>query len=239
MGKLNSTRWICQAGFIFDVDGERIVVDPYMSDSCAPRFPRMVKVPVPFERLKPDFVLFSHDHRDHFDPETVPTLYKLYKDCRFAGPLSTYEHFRAMGFDTLRFQTLSKGNAFDFGAFKVRPTTAYHSDPLAIGMLFDFDGKLVYFSGDTEFRDSLADDIISTAAGAPIDAVIICINGKLGNMNWRDAVKVVSKIKPKIAVPMHYGLFAGNTEDPKPFAAEVEKAGVKCVIASTSEPIAL
>lgn len=232
MESLKKVSWLCQAGFVFEIDGARVVVDPYMSDSCAPRFPRMVPVPVSFADLKPDFVVFSHDHRDHFDEDSVAPIYKAYPDCAFAGPLSTYEHFRAMGFDCLKFQTLSKGNTFDFKKFKLTPTTAYHSDPLALGFVFEFGSKTVYVSGDTEFRPSLAADVMA-AAGRKIDAVFICINGKLGNMNWSDAVKVVAEIKPTTVVPMHYGLFAGNTEDPAPFRREVEKLGVKCVIPRT------
>ena len=50
-------------------------------------------------------------------------------------------------------------------------------------------------------------------------------------MPWEDAVKVVEELKPKFAIPMHYGLFARNTEDPRPFMAAVKKLGV-----DTEEP---
>ena len=50
-------------------------------------------------------------------------------------------------------------------------------------------------------------------------------------MPWEDAVKVVEELKPKFAIPMHYGLFARNTEDPRPFMAAVKKLGVE-----TEEP---
>ena len=129
----------------------------------------------------------------------------------------------------MKFQTLAKNNSYDFKSFKVSPTTAYHSDPQALGYIFDFCGKKVYFSGDSEYSETLAGDI-KQAAGGDIDMVFVVINGKLGNMNWKEAVKLVSQLKPCMAVPMHYGLFAENTEDPNPFKNEVERLGVKCVL---------
>jgi len=131
--------------------------------------------------------------------------------------------------------TLTKGNSYDFNKFKVLPTTAYHSDPQALGYVFDFGGKKVYFSGDSEYSDTLAEDI-KKVSGGNIDIVFVVINGKLGNMNWQQAVKLVSQLKPRVAVPMHYGLFAQNTEDPNPFKNELERLGVKCVLFEAGKP---
>lgn len=231
MAELKNIVWLAQAGFIFDLDGARVVVDPYMTNSCgAPRgrFERMSPPPMSFEELKPDFVFFSHDHRDHYDDESVPPIYNLHKNCFFAGPISTYEHFKAQGFDTLRFQTLAKGNSYDFKLFRVSPLTAYHSDPHALGYVFDFGGRKVYFSGDTEYSETLADDVKAAAGGAGVDIAFIVINGKLGNMNWREAAKLAGQIKPRQVVPMHYGLFAANTENPAPFKASAEAMGIAC-----------
>ncbi|MBE6413306.1 MAG: MBL fold metallo-hydrolase [Verrucomicrobiaceae bacterium] len=238
MEKLKSVVWLCQAGFLFELENTRVVVDPYLTNSCGKprgRFDRMVPPPMTFDELKPDYVLFSHDHRDHYDDETVPELYKRYQNCFFAGPVSTCEHFKNQGFSSLKFQTLTKGNSYDFNKFKVLPTTAYHSDPQALGYVFDFGGKKVYFSGDSEYSDTLAEDI-KKVSGGNIDIVFVVINGKLGNMNWQQAVKLVSQLKPRVAVPMHYGLFAQNTEDPNPFKNELERLGVKCVLFEAGKP---
>lgn len=230
MADLIKTTWLTQAGFIFDTPDCRIVADPYMSDSCARSgLPRMVGVPVSFAELKPDYVFFSHDHRDHFDEDSVGPIYKMYPNAAFGGPLSTRDHFKKMGCDSLKFQTFTKGNEYSFRGFTLVSAPAYHQDPYAMGMIYKFGNKTVYLSGDTLFEPTLAGDVLA-AAGRPIDAVLICINGRLGNMSWRDAVNVVREIKPKVAVPMHWGLFAKNTEDPKPFAEEVKKMGIDCQI---------
>lgn len=217
---------------MFEVAGKRIAVDPYLTNSCvrlSKGLDRMVPVPISAEQLKPDYVFFSHNHQDHFDAESVKPLYNAHKDCFFAGPNSTNAHFKRMKLDALRFQTLIKNCAFDFKHFCVTPVSAYHSDELALGYVFDFGGRKIYFSGDTEYSPSLSYEILKASQGK-IDMVFVVINGKGGNMNWREAVKLVSELKPRQAVPMHYGLFPANTENPQPFKSEVEKLSIKCVL---------
>ena len=36
-------------------------------------------------------------------------------------------------------------------------------------------------------------------------------------MNAKEAAELVNEIKPKIAVPIHYGSIVGTTKDPKDF----------------------
>lgn len=52
--------WLCQAGFLLEADGKRIVVDPYMSNRLYEvsrkdvQMNRMMPNPVPYEELRPD-----------------------------------------------------------------------------------------------------------------------------------------------------------------------------------------
>jgi len=224
--------WLCQAGFIFEADGKRVAVDPYMSNRLYEftrkdkTMDRMMPVPVSFEELKPDLVAFTHDHADHYDEDSVRPIVGVYPDCKFLGPTSTFNHFVKDGFNRSNFNILDVGGKYNAEGVQITATVAHHSDPLAIGMIIRMGGKTVYLSGDTLFAPDLAAQV-KAAAGGKIDIVIICINGKLGNMSWEDAVKVVAEIRPDIAIPMHYGLFARNTEDPQPFIAAVRKLGIE------------
>ena len=51
--------------------------------------------------------------------------------------------------------------------------------------------------------------------------LFICINGKLGNMNAEEAVRLTEVLEPKAAIPTHYGMFASNTEDPEAYTSRV------------------
>ena len=75
----------------------------------------------------------------------------------------------------------------------------------------------MYFSGDTEYNEKLED-----LKKYNIDVMFICINGKLGNMNVDEAVKLTEIINPKVGVPTHYGMFESNTENPENYTSKIE-----------------
>jgi len=59
---------------------------------------------------------------------------------------------------------------------------------------------------------------------------MVCINGNWGNMNAREAARLTAAVKPKIVVPMHWGMFAHNTVDPQTFVAAAKEAGMEATI---------
>lgn len=221
--------WICQGGFIFDDGKTRLVADPYLSNKLYfSGLGRMVTVPIAFEELKPDIVLFTHDHADHYDEATVEPIVKKYPNCRFVGPTSTFSHFKKSGFDAGRFETLDVGGRTKFGDIEIEAVKAYHTEKYAIGALITAAGRLTYLSGDTLCEPSLPGEIKKSVAGRPLDAVLVCINGKWGNMSDDEAAELVAYLKPARAVPMHYGLFSKNTADPKNFISKVRACSIKC-----------
>ena len=66
--------WLGQAGLLFDNGKVKIMVDPYLSNSVEKVEPKNFRrVPVDEElfNIEPDFMIFTHDHLDHYDPETA------------------------------------------------------------------------------------------------------------------------------------------------------------------------
>jgi L-ascorbate 6-phosphate lactonase len=87
-----------------------------------------------------------------------------------------------------------------------------------MGYIFTFAGvPKIYVTGDTDFSDLL----FSAAKFAP-DLVITCINGGFNNLSHFEAAQVVAKIKPKVAIPCHYDMFADNAVDPRQFRASLK-----------------
>jgi len=214
--------WLTQGSFLFENNGTRILVDPYMSDFLETHgLKRLVKFPMTFEELRPDVLICSHDHLDHLDPETVQQIAEIYPKCIFVGPKSCCEHFQKLGISSSRLVLLEIGQLVEFGAIKVTPVVAFHSDPNAVGLVFEMDKK-VYLSADSNYDDRLVNEFTLDS-----DIVLICVNGTLNNMSIDDALNVVKQIKPKAAFPMHYGLFAENTVDPKSFIDGCKKIGIK------------
>lgn len=224
--------WVTQGGFVFEADGFRLVVDPYMSDSLAGKVTRLVGFPLTLEELRPDAVICTHDHLDHLDPETIAMISGHYPRCLFGGPERAKGHLEELGIDSPLLLEVS--HLVTLGPFCVTPVFARHSDPSAVGLVIETDRRRIYLTADTEYDDRL----FSAATTAP-DALLICINGRLGNMNWQEAAQTARRLGAQIALPMHYGLFVENTEDPAPFIATCREAGIASYEMPLGEPFTL
>ena len=231
--------WLGQGGFLFASEDTRLVVDPYFSDALAAQdLPRLCPPPFPVKTLRPDLVVCTHDHCDHLDPETIVLLAQEFPECRFAGPGSVLKHLNALHITGERCLPLTIGQPLLFGPFRLVPTPAIHSDPDAIGLLLETKEYNTYLSGDTEYDDALAAQVLALSTST-IDLALVCINGRWGNMNSEEAARTVKALRPRAALPMHYGLFARNTADPTPFIEEVRKEGVVSTNLAIGTPVCI
>jgi L-ascorbate metabolism protein UlaG (beta-lactamase superfamily) len=221
-------QWIGQGGFVFEFQDYRFVIDPYLSDSLRDKgATRMVDPPLDAKSLHPDAMFFTHDHLDHFDEATVLPVCKAAPECRLLGPDSVADHINQLELRNPVTQ-FAVGDVVSAGPFKLTILPAWHSDPTPVGVLIEVEGRAIYLSGDSLLDPKLI-PAVRKASPAQLDAVIICINGKLNNMSWQDALKVVDALKPKIGIPMHYGMFYENTVDPRPFLQGCSEMGMRGV----------
>ena len=66
--------YLGQAGLLFENNDFKIMIDPYLSNSVEKNNPknyRRVPVDECFFEIKPNVMIFTHNHLDHYDPETV------------------------------------------------------------------------------------------------------------------------------------------------------------------------
>jgi L-ascorbate metabolism protein UlaG (beta-lactamase superfamily) len=218
--------WLGQGGFLVEWPGARIAVDPYLSDSLAHKsgHSRLVAAPLTPRELAPTLVVCTHDHDDHFNPVTLAEVIAASPACVFAGPPAVARHAEAMGVPADRCRAMNAFDRLAHGPATLTATPARHGGD-AMGLIVEHAGRRVYISGDSLYFPELAADVARTAGG-PLDLVLICINGRAGNMTWQEALEVVKALRPRAAVPMHYGMFAANTADPVPFVSAVKSAGV-------------
>ena len=69
--------WLGQAGLLLENGDFQIMVDPYLSNSVAkvnPKNYRRAPVEERFLQIKPDVLIFTHNHLDHYDPETAEKI---------------------------------------------------------------------------------------------------------------------------------------------------------------------
>ena len=210
--------WLGQGGFALKMPRNRVViVDPYLSNSVGTK--RLQPIPIPPEEVRADVVLLTHDHLDHTDPGTLPGIANACR-AKFIGPLSSCEHMRKLSIDATRCIPIARGKTIQVGELRIAAVYAKHTDD-SVGYVIDCLGPKVYIMGDSEYDERLA----SVRDLSP-DVMLVCINGKMGNMNIEQAVELTKQIGPKVVIPMHYGMFANNTADPEDFAKRAQAAGI-------------
>lgn len=196
--------WLGQAGLLFEKDNFKIMIDPYLSDSVKrinPKNYRRVGVLETLFKIKPDIMIFTHNHLDHYDPETVKYFINEASDMTILAPKSVWDEVREYGGNNNYVQfnrhTVWTENGIVFTAVK-----AEHSDKYAIGVVIDDGNKKYYITGDTLYNTDIFNDIPEN-----IYALFLPVNGVGNNMNIEDAHKFASKIKAKHTIPVHFGMF--------------------------------
>jgi L-ascorbate 6-phosphate lactonase len=213
--------WIGQAGYIIELDDVSFCIDPYLSDSVEQieGFKRLVQAPVSAEQLNIDYMLFTHDHLDHFDEPTI--IKTIHKHITYIGPESCVARLNQLG--AKKIIRLDRYNTIEVGNVGITATYAYHTDD-SIGLLFRIKNKQgggLYITGDTEYSEEL----LKVKKQQPA-VLVVCINGKLGNMNVNEAAKLAVQIGVNQVIPCHYGMFAENTEDPKKLESSLKDSGI-------------
>jgi L-ascorbate metabolism protein UlaG (beta-lactamase superfamily) len=79
-----------------------------------------------------------------------------------------------------------------------------------IGFILTIDGTRIYHAGDT--------DLIPEMGTMKVDVALLPVSGTYV-MTAKEAVMAAERIKPKVAIPMHYGSgVAGTEKDAEEFA---------------------
>lgn len=204
-----------QAGLLFETAGLKIMVDPYLSDSVGQRDPekhRRVSVDERFFDVQPDVMLFTHNHLDHFDPDTVERIITADTDITVLAPGSVWYAVRKIG-GRNNYVLFDRHTQWTEGTVRFTAVKAAHSDDHAIGAIIETEGKTLYITGDTLYSTEIFADLPEN-----IDIVFLPVNGVGNNMNMADAARFARDIGAKTAVPVHTGLF--DDLDPNAFPFE-------------------
>ncbi len=201
--------WLGQAGLYFEADNLSVMIDPYLSDSVGkvnPANHRRVPVKEELFDLCPDVMIFTHDHLDHYDPETAERFFaKAGRQMIVLCPGSVWPKARVNG-NGHNYVLFDRGAEWTEGNVRFTAVRAAHSDACAIGVIIEDmkEGKRYYITGDTLYHQEILADV-----PAGMDAIFLPVNGVGNNMNMTDAARLCEKLKPAQAVPMHCGLFDG------------------------------
>lgn len=202
--------WIGQAGFLVEKNGKKILIDPYLSDSCGKSNPasfRRTPLDESYLAIKPDVIVLTHDHIDHTDQETLKHYLPGEGGILVLAAANAWNTVRTFG-GANNYVRFRPGTRWTFEDLCFTAVKAEHSDPEAIGVVVDDGRKKLYFTGDTLYNEEVL-------ASLPKDlfAVFLPVNGKGNNMNARDAEAFAARTGARYSVPMHVGMFDELTPD--------------------------
>jgi L-ascorbate metabolism protein UlaG (beta-lactamase superfamily) len=207
--------WVGHSTVLLEVDGLRLLTDPVLR----PRVLHLQRVgsALRLDEHGPDVVLISHVHYDHLD---LASLRLLGGSPRFVVPRGAGRLLRSRGFDDI--VEVAPGDEEQIRGITIRATHAEHDsrrgpfgiETPALGYLVTGPAS-TYFAGDTDLfagMNSIADDL---------DVALLPVAGwgprlPPGHLNPRTAAEALALLRPRIAVPIHWGTYRrlGLTRDP-------------------------
>jgi L-ascorbate metabolism protein UlaG (beta-lactamase superfamily) len=240
--------WLGQSGFLIARGGRILLLDPYLSDSLTRKYERTDKPHVRVtERVvdpaalgalgKVDLITSSHNHTDHFDPETLKPILYVNPQARLAIPAANRElAIQGVGLKYAgRLVEIDAGRSATIAGVEISGITAAHPTVERdaggrcrfLGYVLRVGDFTIYHSGDTMMHDGLA----SALQRFKIDLALLPINGDrperrvAGNLDGRQAVHLARNIRARCVVPCHYDLFEFNTASPAEFVTECVRLG--------------
>lgn len=224
--------WLGQGGFLIEYDGFKTMVDPYLSHSVEQSLNPMLKRMIPIDRkyleIKPNVLICTHDHLDHTDPHTLEYLLKESNRTEILAPTSSWEKIRNMKYEQHNVTLFDQGTEVTMNCIRYKAIKAIHSDFHAIGVLINAKGLNIYITGDTLYNNSIFETLDSC-----VDVLCVCINGVGNNMNIDDAYRFTARIRPKLVIPMHWGMFEQADANPEQF---IKKCKAKNINACKLQP---
>ncbi len=229
--------WLGQAGFVLEMDGRRMAIDPYLSDTLAAKYAntlyshrRLSPPPATADELGAlDLVLCTHHHTDHMDPGTLAPLARRLRGLRFVVPAaSTVVARERAGVGAQRLLPMDAGETVEpFPGLRVTALPAAHEtierDESGrcrfLGYAIAFGGTSIFHSGDCVPYPGQVEDI---ARAAPTLG-LLPVNGRseplrragfAGNFRVEEAIALCTEAGVPTMIAHHYGMFAFNTTDP-------------------------
>ena len=161
---------------------------------------------------KADVIMISHDHFDHCSPEDV---------AKIQGPgtviITEKDSEKKLSGDV---RVLKPGESLEVKGVKVEAVPSYNVDkdfhPRRngwLGFIVEVEGFRIYHAGDCDFMPEMK--------GLQVDIAMLPVSGTYV-MTADQAVKAALAIKPKCAIPMHYGAIVGEERDALHFKRDLE-----------------
>jgi L-ascorbate metabolism protein UlaG (beta-lactamase superfamily) len=197
--------YVGHATVLVEIEGIRLLTDPVLRSRVGP-LRRHGAPPPPGVTENLDAVLISHLHHDHAD---LPSLRRVGRDVPVIGAPGSREFLERRGFSAV--SELAPGESSPVGGVTVTAVEATHPSESrferhseAVGFLISGDQKRVYFAGDTDLFDGMAE------LRSELDLALLPIWGwgpslGTGHLDPERAARAAALISPRIVIPIHWG----------------------------------
>ncbi|HKW77691.1 MAG TPA: MBL fold metallo-hydrolase [Candidatus Limnocylindria bacterium] len=185
---LESFTWYKQSAFRFKSERLVVYIDPWGLKGDLP---------------PADLILITHAHGDHFSKDDISRV-RAPKTV-YVAPADVAKEF------TGNVRPVKPGDRIDAAGVKIEAVPAYNIDPARlqahpqannwVGYVIQLAGRTYYHAGDTDHLPEL-EKIRTDVAFLPIG------NGGFV-MTVEEAAALAKAMRPKLAVPMHFGFYPG------------------------------
>lgn len=227
-----SVLWIGHASVLIQIDDKAILIDPLFSNSVAQVLRRYVEPGLdPDDLKKCDLVLISHSHMDHLNLSSLSAVEERFPGTPLIFPEGVEEFLPDYDLKFVRMKTASgrkgkyTGETKVINGVEITTVKAYHwggrygvdgklwEKKGATGYIIKYNGKTVYFSGDTSYNKRF---FTYLGENYKIDLEVIsiiyckdCEEVNQGNAHLfpKGVLKILDDTKALMTIPVHFGTF--------------------------------
>ncbi len=163
-----------------------------------------------------DYIFITHSHFDHFSPEDILKIKK--ETTKIIAPIDLRDEIESLGITNYLLVTPNQEYMADDIKFSTVP--AYNTNKNFhkkeynwVGYVVVVDDEIIYVAGDT--------DNTKEAQAVKCDIALVPIGGTY-TMTAVEVVELIKVMKPKIAIPTHYGSVVGSKKDAQKFKELLE-----------------
>lgn len=226
-------------GFVVRTPETTLYLDPFFGDGYPPSLYRMIPVPLdPADVAECDGVLVTHEHLDHFHPESYGPILEN-TGCDIHAPASCFDDPQ-IDWDDMRApenqrNIIEVGDEFEIGdlTIHVRPG----NDPDAVGevtYVIEHESGVFFNAGDSRYTDdfqAISDEFdidVGTLVFGSVNRVyfteqwakegVVDEPGTLemqAYMDENDVIRSANALELDRLVPAHWAMWKGGMADPK------------------------
>ena len=171
------------------------------------------------EKNDADLVIITHSHYDLFSEEDIRKVKK--DNTKICITNDLLDRTQQLGFAKTDIIIVEPNNHYELLGVKLDTIPAYNTNKNFhpkennwVSYLLQLEGMTIYVAGDT--------DITEENKKVKCDIALVPIGGTY-TMTYGEAAELMNKIKPKIAIPMHYGEIVGKKEDALQFKKQIDQ----------------